>query len=621
MPSVRDLANDAEYAALSPQAKREVFDAYASQDAEFGALSSQAQTEVRGALGLAAQQEAPPPAAAQPARPGALSRFASNAWQQVNPLESIKGLAQAARHPIETGKALLDAQGALVESGGEAIGQGDTAKGIRDLAAYLVPVLGPMLAKAGDQTASGDIAGGLGTTAGIAANLYGPKAVGAVTKGARARTAGKLYEAALKPSTTIAPARRAGMVEAGLAEGIPVSQAGLEKIGSLIDDLNQNIARRIESAGPARTIDPRKVADRLEDVSAKFSQQVTPKGDLDAIARVREEFLGRFKDGGAGGPPSKPPAEAAHGVPATFEVYHGTNADLSGRKFKVGPAKMESAKAGYFTDDVSAAEEFGGRVYVADVSLKNPAVFDGGGAQWDKLPVKEWTERARAAGHDGMVIKNVIDRKHSGQYSGAGGAWSGTDVLAFDESGIRIKGHLSGDDFVPHDAPPRNLSAAEAQAMKQGTYRQLKGRAYGELKRAEVEAQKALARGLKEELAAQFPELNALNAKEGALIGLEDALEKAVARTSNRQIIGLDSPLAGAAVGAATGSGTAGAVAAVMRETLRHPAVSTRLAIALSKGTKSPLAKSRARIGAYARALGQASDDATSQQTDRPANQ
>ena len=43
--------------------------------------------------------------------------------------------------------------------------------------------------------------------------------------------------------------------------------------------------------------------------------------------------------------------------------------------------------------------------------------------------------------------------------------------------------------------------AADAQAMKQGTYRALGDKAYGELKGASIEAQKAQARGLKEELA------------------------------------------------------------------------------------------------------------------------
>ena len=77
---------------------------------------------------------------------------------------------------------------------------------------------------------------------------------------------------------------------------------------------------------------------------------------------------------------------------------------------------------------------------------------------------------------------------------------------------------------------PGEIPSSEAQALKQGTYRSL-GKKYGELKGASIESQKALARGLKEELANQYPELKALNTKDSRLIQLDNALERAVARS------------------------------------------------------------------------------------------
>jgi hypothetical protein len=73
--------------------------------------------------------------------------------------------------------------------------------------------------------------------------------------------------------------------------------------------------------------------------------------------------------------------------------------------------------------------------------------------------------------------------------------------------------------------PPRNLSLSEAQAMKQGTYRTLKGKSYGELKSADTETQKALARGLKQEIATAAPEVGPLNLTESKLISLKKALQ------------------------------------------------------------------------------------------------
>lgn len=150
-------------------------------------------------------------------------------------------------------------------------------------------------------------------------------------------------------------------------------------------------------------------------------------------------------------------------------------------------------------------------------------------------------------------------------------------------------------------APP--MGAEDAQAMKQGTYRVLAGK-YGEQGSATVEAQKALARGLKEEIAAQFPEISKLNASESRLLDLQPVLERAVNRISNHQIIGIGTPVAGAAATAVTGSTGIGKVAMVAKAVLDNPNVKSRLAIAVSKGAKIPYALALARVQAYAASLG-----------------
>ena len=165
----------------------------------------------------------------------------------------------------------------------------------------------------------------------------------------------------------------------------------------------------------------------------------------------------------------------------------------------------------------------------------------------------------------------------------------------------------------PTPAPPMN--ASDAQAMKQGTYQVLKGK-YGEQGSASVEAQKALARGLKEELATQFPEIGNLNASESRLLDLQPILERAVNRTGNHQLLGIGTPIAGSAAKAVTGSGSAGAVAAVLKGVLDNPIVKSRLAIAVSKGGKIPYAQAAAKVGAYSAALG---DYANSQSPDSSA--
>lgn len=150
----------------------------------------------------------------------------------------------------------------------------------------------------------------------------------------------------------------------------------------------------------------------------------------------------------------------------------------------------------------------------------------------------------------------------------------------------------------------RDLTADEAQAMKQGTYRVLGGK-YGEQGSASVEAQKALARGLKEELVVQFPELKDLNAREGSALDLKPVLERAVARGANHQMFGLGTPVVAGAAKALTGSSTVATVAGVLKAVLDDPVVKSRLAIAMSR-RGVPYQQALARVASYQEQLGSA---------------
>lgn len=161
-------------------------------------------------------------------------------------------------------------------------------------------------------------------------------------------------------------------------------------------------------------------------------------------------------------------------------------------------------------------------------------------------------------------------------------------------------------------APP--MSAADAQAMKQGTYQQLKDKSYGDMKTAQTESEKALARGLKEELENQFPELKATNAKSSDFYNLQPFIQKAVGRIGNWNIVRLGDYLsaAGAAGSAALHGGETGLItagtAALLNHVLMDPAFQSRLAIALNVAAKAAgrtesVASTAQRIGEYGQAL------------------
>ena len=95
------------------------------------------------------------------------------------------------------------------------------------------------------------------------------------------------------------------------------------------------------------------------------------------------------------------------------------------------------------------------------------------------------------------------------------------------------------DEFLSHplikgDEMPVQL----AQEMKQGTYRVLRDK-YGEMGSAATEAQKDLARGLKNEVAKAVPEVSALNKADSDLINALNATERRVLVSMNKNPVGL----------------------------------------------------------------------------------
>ncbi len=86
---------------------------------------------------------------------------------------------------------------------------------------------------------------------------------------------------------------------------------------------------------------------------------------------------------------------------------------------------------------------------------------------------------------------------------------------------------------------PAQIPIQEAQAVKQGTYRTLNGKYMGELDTASTEAQKGLARGLKEEIANAAPEVRPLNAEESRLLNTLPMVERRVLMDANKNPIGL----------------------------------------------------------------------------------
>lgn len=84
-----------------------------------------------------------------------------------------------------------------------------------------------------------------------------------------------------------------------------------------------------------------------------------------------------------------------------------------------------------------------------------------------------------------------------------------------------------------------DLPVQLAHALKKGTYASLGGKSYGEVGSTTTEAQKALARGLREEIAAAVPEAGEALKKESAMMNVRDVAMNRVLAEGNKNPLGL----------------------------------------------------------------------------------
>ena len=132
-------------------------------------------------------------------------------------------------------------------------------------------------------------------------------------------------------------------------------------------------------------------------------------------------------------------------------------------------------------------------------------------------------DKARAAAQTGITIdpKAVMQRLDE--------AYNRYGMQVNPDQDLRDISKVA-DNFTANNPGP--IPADQAQAMKVGS-NILNASKYGKVSTAQVEAEKALTRGIKEELEAQIPELGSLNAQQAKLMNLDGILGPAVNKYLN----------------------------------------------------------------------------------------
>jgi len=312
LPKPEQVWNDPEFQKLPTGEKIKVMQAI---DPDFARLPVAEQFKVFKVTGF--PESGAPPRAEEP---GAIRRFAGNAWEA----SGIPGLFSLAG---QTGKAIIKSDenplgmpGALLKAGygavsgmassqQEAIDRAYLAQknagfggpmygGIQGLNA-LIPVLGPQISKATEQVRSGDVAGGIGTTVGTVAPLGASallKMRGAA--GAEVEQAVKLFQKAAKPSagkanfsksvTNATPAIKQAL--SGLDE-VPKDAAGVrDLLGNAKATVWGEYKGKISAAsGAGTTADMIKVGDAIENSITKTTTLDSPK-QASAIRKMADSW-------------------------------------------------------------------------------------------------------------------------------------------------------------------------------------------------------------------------------------------------------------------------------------------------------------------------------------------
>lgn len=147
------------------------------------------------------------------------------------------------------------------------------------------------------------------------------------------------------------------------------------------------------------------------------------------------------------------------------------------------------------------------------------------------------------------------------------------------------------DDFMTHPGlTGNNIPVQQAQALKQGTYKALSGK-YGEAGSAATEAQKALARGLKDNIANAIPGIGQLNAEEARLLKTLSVAERRALMEVNKNPVGL-AALAGNPIGFAAFMADKSALfKSLVARGINQTAKAPGLLGGVSRGLESPVVR------------------------------
>jgi hypothetical protein len=327
-------------------------------------------------------------------------------------------------------------------------------------------------------------------------------AIGAVTLGA-----GKLVGAALPAATSTAGRVAAGSTVTG-AELVAMTTTASALEGHLPtwQDFMDNAILLGGTKAVVHT------AKRLLNVYAETGKR-PEEALLDAAADPK------LKDALASGLSEPPPVAGAQ------RAYHGAFKDFDNLK----PNDREGAI--FLTSERAVAQDYadssvahGGkpRVITADVSLKNPLVVDAAGKEWAVMDTAGVISAAKAAGHDGVIFRNIVDTVSVKATNGL----KPSDVFAvFDPKAVS---DVSG--LVRNGLPPAYAPLALEQRVRSALDKDKRPELVAALLRAEKDP------NAKVESPLRFDYIFDRETLEGVVAGVKEAYAEAIETQTRGQV-------------------------------------------------------------------------------------
>lgn len=295
-------------------------------------------------------------------------------------------------------------------------------------------------------------------------------------------------------------------IDTMLEGGYSPTKKGVEQMRSRVDDLNDKIKQVL--ADSDATVDKNAILGPLMERLEKFKENVTPNANINTLKKSWKEFSDHpyFKEVSKEG--DRLAAAAADRAKSKGKALQEAG------KFETFSAEQNTLASGGRAADGSLIKQGPGQLRTSTEGGLSPSAYPVEGQPRVPPRYTENIQRVPEGKSAAVEAKQIYEQRKL------------EEKVALSELA-----KFPGKDRIP---------IQKAQAMKTGTYKELQS-AYSKLNMPDSSKQVRmdLARGLKEQIAKEAPEVDVMNMEESKLLGALDVAEHKMYKDMSKQVGGI----------------------------------------------------------------------------------